>query len=202
MINKFVYLAELIFSVNSIFFMVKKSKYLLFLFVSLFLLSVSCSENKEKQTPVTTEDIFLDFKDVKGMAFFNVPPSLVSLFMKNGNEGDKEFQELLKDMKKISVLRYKGEGQKIPSMSIFDDLDSKFFKNSFHDLAVIKQFDKKFKLKAIEGQGDFRELIVIFSDNDYLICVSFVGNIEYQKVANLSDPEKIGVLKNLERLRL
>lgn len=174
----------------------------MFFLVLSILLFFSCTNTEDKDKQATTEDIFLDFKDVEGIAFFTIPPSLVSLFINNGNAGDKELQDLLKDMKKISVLRYKGEGQTKLSMAIFDELDVKFFDNSYHDLAIIKQSNKKIKLKAFEGEGDFKELIVILSDGEYLICVSFVGKIGYQKVANLSDPEKIGVLKNLERLRL
>ncbi|MCT4637392.1 MAG: DUF4252 domain-containing protein [Bacteroidales bacterium] len=168
----------------------------------LIVMLLSCASEKEKAKNISTQEIFLDYKDYSGVAFFTIPPSLVSLFINNGNVGDKELHDLLKDMKKITVLRYESSGDHDNSYLIFNKLDKQFLDNSFEDLAIIKQYQKNIKLKAFEGEGDFSELIVLVSDKEYLLCVSFVGSIGFEKVAKLSDPEKIGVLKNLERLRL
>ena len=177
--------------------MVQKTSIVGILLISLAL--TSC--RKEKVRTKTSFDIYNSYTLNHKASFFNVPPSIVSIFLDESQKGNTELKDLLVDVNELSFLivnKKKGKGKDcVYAQELSCSLDSL----NFYDLAQINNGKEIIRVKVEKKRRHFEELVVLVSNCDAMYCISFKGNINPKKVVNLVKPENVVAVTNLDRFK-
>ncbi len=159
-----------------------------------------CKDKIEK--PKTSKDIYQSYKDNGVGAVFSVPPGLASVFLDDEQTGNAELKEILSDINHLSFLIIPNNGD-IKESHYYSELDSRLNDINFQNFAMINSGNEIVKVKVLHDINEnISEMIILVSNYDNLFCVSFKGNINLEKIANLTKPENMGAVTNLNRFKL
>jgi hypothetical protein len=130
---------------------------------------------------------------------FSVPPGMVSIFLDESKAGNAELKLLLEDIKHLNFLiipnNLVGKEQ-----SYFDDISNRLDLIQFQDLASISNAREQIMVKILSTDSvEVSEMVVMVLNAHSLFCVSFQGDISLDKIANLTKPENLEVVTNLNR---
>lgn len=162
-----------------------------------FLILGACNDSAEKQE--TSIEIFQSYRDKGSASLLSIPPGLASIFLDEEQAGGTELLALLKDIKKLTFLI-------IPNASgskenvCYSDINTRLNRILFRDLATINSGNEIITIKILSKDcANAEEMVVIVSNYQNLFCISFQGDISLAKVANLTQPDNIKVVSNLNR---
>jgi len=169
-----------------------------FLFYSLSLLILnSCNNSKEKV--VTSTDILSSYQYNKEASYFVLPPGLVSVFLDESQKGNAELKNLLGDINQLSFLIFSKASGVNKDCKYYKEISLRLDSINFNDLAQINSGRELIKVKFEGDSNKFNELIFLVSNYNSLYCISFRGNIDPHKVAQLVKQENISAVSNLDR---
>jgi len=177
--------------------MLLKTKVVVLFLISLAL--ISCK--KEKARTRTSIDVYQSYTLNHKASFFNVPPSIVSIFLDESQKGNTELKDLLVDVKELSFLIVNKHSDKGKDCIYAQELSSSLDSLNFYDLAQINNGKEIIRVKVEKKKRHFEELVVLVSNCDAMYCISFKGNIKPRKVVNLVKPENVVAVTNLDRFR-
>jgi len=160
---------------------------------------ISCKNEKVKQ--VTSADICKSYCTNSKASYFNVPPGIVSLFLDESKQGNKELKDLLIDVKELSFLIINKNIDEERNCKIYRELNERLDSINFYDVAQINNSREIIRVKVDKQAKHFKELVVLVSKNDALYCISFKGKIHSKKVINLVKPENVVAVTNLDRFK-
>ena len=167
--------------------------------VMISLCLLSCK--KEKAKTVTSSDIYSRFSINHSAPYFNVPPGMVSLFLDDSKQGNKELKDLLRNVNQLSFLIINKNSNAERDCLNYRELNGKLDSINFCDLAQINNGKEFIRVKVEKDRKHFNELVLLVSNHDALYCISFKGNIPSKKVVNLVKPENVGAVTNLDRFK-
>jgi hypothetical protein len=175
-----------------------KKKYCPLFWVALiFITFIGCKDAPEEIK--FSKDIFQKYKDEGKGTYFQIPPGMVSVFLDQEKPGNLELIDLLSDVKKLTFLIVPNNTQSKES-SHYSDINNMLEAIYFQDLASINNGTELITVKILpKGSVNTEEMIVLVSNYQSLFCISFQGIIDLSKIANLTKPENIEVISNLNR---
>jgi hypothetical protein len=174
------------------------NRFFLLLLLSLLLLAGGCNSTNE-HADKTSKDIYVSYSEEGIGKTFSVPPGIVSVFLDESKVGNTELKLLLEDIRHLNFLI-------IPNLSSdvdnnhYADINKRLEDILFQDLASINNGAELIRVKILPKDSvAISEMIVLVSNEQSLFCVSFQGDINLTKVANLVKPENLEVVTNLNR---
>jgi hypothetical protein len=171
--------------------------------VSLVLLLALCNFgcNNKKVKLESSIDIFKSYKE-KGVAtVFSVPPSLATIFLDTDQPGNAELKEILNDVIHLSFLIIPNNCD-IKENIYFTEFNELLNEINFVDLAMINNGSEIVKVKMLRGGNEqIIEMVVLVSNYDNFFSISFKGDIQMNSIANLTKPENMVAVSNLNRFK-
>lgn len=168
-------------------------------YVAVFLTLGGCNRGEDELN--TTKDIYQSYKEKGIGGVFSVPPGLASVFLDEDLAGNAELKDILADVDQLTFLIIPNRDE-IKESIYYSELDRKLDKIKFQNLAMINSGNEIVKVKVLYDKNDrIKEIVILVSNYETLFSVSFLGNIELEKVANLTKPENLEAVKHLNRFR-
>lgn len=161
---------------------------------------ISCKREKVKE--VTSSEIFNSYCTDQQAAFFNVPPSMVSMFLDESKKGNKELKDLLIDVRELSFLIINRQINTQKECLFYYEINGRLDSINFYDIAQINTGKEIIRVKVDKERRHFNEFVVMVSKTNALYCISFKGRIPSKKVINLVKPENVVAVTNLDRFNL
>ena len=151
----------------------------------------SCSAHKNKGTYT---DFYKEYKRKNEFVSFNIPPGLFGLFI---SKDDKELKQFFKSLDDIKILSYENNADSVKYFT--SELKKKLPSKFYNDLMVINDGGDKVEFKIRERDNKVNELLIIVTGDNSFSVVSIKGEIELDKVTELSKTIDIKGLKHLNK---
>jgi hypothetical protein len=148
------------------------------------------------QSPV--DKLFDKYSGKDGFTTVYITQYMFGMF-KDINTNDKEFDDLVKNLKSIRILTSE-DNKAIPAgTNFFKEIMKELPVQQYKELMVVKEKDQEMKFLAKENNGRISELLLISGGKEnVLICIE--GNIDMKNLAQLSKNFKIEGMKSLEKI--
>lgn len=158
--------------------------------LSLTLLTQSCSATEDG----TFAHFYNKYKKKDNFVSFNIPPGLIHLFV---SKDEKELKQLLKNIDDIRFLVYESnpDSNKYYATELKNNLSSRLYK----DLLQIKNGSDTVEFKIREKNNKVNELIMIVNDSSSFFVMSIEGEIELDKVKELSKSIDVKGIRHLDK---
>lgn len=119
---------------------------------------------------------------------------------KDVQTNDKEFDDLVKNLKSIRILTVDKSSPNAPkNINFFTEIAKNIPMKEYKELMVIKQKDQDIKFLVKEEKGKIAELLLISGGKDNVfICIQ--GLIDMKSIAKLSKSMNIEGMKPLENV--
>lgn len=148
------------------------------------------------QSPV--DKLFDKYSGKDGFTTVYITQYMFEMF-KNVNTSDKEFDDLVKNLKSIRILSVEDKKAIPANTNFFKEVMKELPLNEYKELMVVKEKDQELKFLIKENQGRISELLLVSGGKDNaLICIQ--GNIDMKSLAKLSKNLNINGMKPLEKM--
>jgi hypothetical protein len=180
-------------------FMYRLLKNLFFILLVTTFVFFGC--NKKPLKDKTSKDIYLSYHDKGVGSVFSVPPGLASVFLDEEQPGNLELKDLLSDINNLTFLIIPNNSD-VKESTYYSEIDGRLDDINFQNLAVVNTGNEIVKVKVLnQDTEDISEMIILVSNYETLFCISFRGNINIQKITNLTKPENMVAVTNLNRFK-
>jgi hypothetical protein len=179
--------------------MIKLLKVIAFpIFISL-VFNLSCKEKQHKLE--SSFDIYKNYRERGIGTLFTVPPGLASIFLDSDQAGNVELKDLLSDINHLSFLIIPNKYE-IKENIYFTEISDLLDEINFVDLAMVNNGNEIVKVKILHGDKEqIVEMVILVANYDNFFSVSFKGDIQIDKIANLTKPENMVAVSNLNRFQ-
>lgn len=148
------------------------------------------------QSPV--DKLFDKYAGKDGFTTVYITQYMFEMF-KNVNTSDKEFDDLVKNLKSIRILSVEDKKAIPANTNFFKEIMKDLPLDQYKELMVVKEKDQEVKFLIKENQGRISELLLVSGGKDNaLICIQ--GNIDMKSLAKLSKNLNINGMKPLEKM--
>lgn len=148
------------------------------------------------QSPV--DKLFDKYSGKDGFTTVYITQYMFDMF-KNVDTDDKEFGNLVKNLKSIRILSVENKKAVPAGLNFFKEIMKDLPANEYKELMVVKEKDQEVKFMVKENLGKITELLLITGGKDNtLICIQ--GNIDMKSIAKLSKSLNINGMKPLENI--
>jgi hypothetical protein len=155
--------------------------------------------NDEKKAETSLE-LFRRFSVETGGVFFSVPPKIAAIFLDDQIKGNAELKVLLSEVDNLSFLIIRNKCS-VKESKVYEELNKALKEINFQDLAMVNSGNELIFIKIFEEGNEIKEIAVLVSNYESFYCISFRGTISPQKVAELTKPENMEAIVNLNRLK-
>jgi Domain of unknown function (DUF4252) len=127
-----------------------------------------------------------------------ITPKMFQLISKL-NLKDPEAQEVknvLQDLRGLRVLQTEHN-----AVQMYKEVISQFKPNEYDLLMTVRSKDDNVRFWTKESNGIINELLMIVGDKDEFTMISFIGNIDLNKISKLSENLKIDGIEHLKDLK-
>ncbi|MDX9845816.1 MAG: DUF4252 domain-containing protein [Tenuifilaceae bacterium] len=163
------------------------------------ILSTFWACNDESVKKESSYEIFQSYRDKGVGTLFTVPPGLASVFLDDEQPGNKELKALLSDTKKLTFLIIPNDSKSKENV-YYSDINTRLNRILFQDLAAINSGNEIITVKVQSDNSEMaNEMVVLVTNYQNIFCVSFQGSISLTKIANLTQPDNISIISNLNR---
>jgi hypothetical protein len=155
------------------------------------------SLNTKAQSPV--DKLFDKYAEKDGFTTIVITQYMFDMF-KSSNTSDKEFDDLVRNLKSIRILTV-GDKKNVPAgINFFKEIMKELPVQQYKELMAVKEKDQQVKFLVKENsQGRIAELLLITGGEDnVLICIQ--GDIDMKSLSKLSKNLNIGGMKSLEKM--
>jgi hypothetical protein len=179
--------------------MPRVSRFLAFPVLLSLMFFLSCNDKRPKND--SSFDIYKSYKERGIGTLFAVPPGLASIFLDSDQAGNVELKDLLSDINHLSFLIIPNNTE-IKENIYFTEVSDLLDEIDFVDLAMVNNGNEIVKVKILHGDNDqIIEMVVLVSNYDNFFSISFKGDIQISKIANLTKPENMVAVSNLNRFQ-
>lgn len=111
------------------------------------------------------------------------------------DEIEPEIQEVIKDLKGLRILTTERNG-----MKYYNEVTKTLNLKSYEELMTVRDGDSNVRF-VVKDSGDIiEELLLLVGSEDEFVMISFVGKIDLEKIAKLSNSADINGLEHLEKI--
>jgi len=167
-------------------------KYISILFFAL----LCCSFNANAQADVI-ESYFEKYEESDDFTIVMISPRMFSLIAKlDIDEMEEDVRNVIKDLRGLRVMTTEEDG-----MAHYKELSSQLKFSEYEELMRVKDEDNNVRIMIKENTaGKISELLLLVGSEDEFVLVSFIGNIDINKIAQLSGNLEINGIEYLDNL--
>jgi hypothetical protein len=146
------------------------------------------------QSPV--DKLFEKYSGKDGFTTVYISQYMFDMF-KDVNTNDKDFDDLVKNLKSIRILAVENENAIPKGTNFYKEIMKVLPVEQYKELMVIKEKDQDIKFLVKESNGKISELLMVAGGKENVfICI--LGNIDMKSIAKLSKSLNIQGIKPLE----
>ncbi|MBK8669874.1 MAG: DUF4252 domain-containing protein [Saprospiraceae bacterium] len=163
----------------------------IFSFAIALLLSISASSQTD-----AIERFFKDYQDNDNFTVVYVSPKMFQMVSKvtDGTE-DKELASIVKDLKGLRILTSKVNPDKI-----YKEANRRLNVKEYEELVTVREKDSNVRFVTKETNDVITELLLLVGGKDEFVMMSFVGNIDLNKIARLAKKLDIDGAEYLDKV--
>jgi vacuolar-type H+-ATPase subunit F/Vma7 len=157
-----------------------------------FCLSFSISAQSD-----AIERFFKDYQENENFTVVYVSPKMFQMVSKaTGEIEDKELASIVKDLRGLRILTSKVNPDKI-----YKEANRRLNIKEYEELVTVKDKDSNVRFVTKETNGVIAELLLLVGGKDEFVMMSFVGNIDLNKIAKLAKKLDIDGAEHLEKVK-
>lgn len=156
----------------------------------------SACQQKEGQV---TQRLFKKYEGKPDVYLFDIQPNLISAFIDDDTEKNKELKTALENLDNIYILLFRTYNKKVERKDILLNKFNEYYtENNYEDLVIINQYNEKVILKYNEKNNEQNELIILLTDNNSFVALSLTGKFDYNTLTTLLKIDNIETLKDMK----
>lgn len=146
------------------------------------------------------EKYFSKYKDDERFTMVYVSPKMFQMFTKvaGGTELDSEIQDIISELKGLRILTTEEN-----SLQLYNEATAMINTKEYEELITVR--DKKENIKFMvkdDSNGDIvHELLLLVGGDEDFVLMSFVGNIDLEKIGKLANLIEIDGLEHLDKIK-
>lgn len=142
------------------------------------------------------ERFFKDYQEDDNFTVVYVSPKMFQMVSKvsDGSE-DKEPSAIVKDLKGLRILTSKVNPDKI-----YKEANKRLNIKEYEELVTVREKDSNVRFVTKELNGVINELLLLVGGKDEFVMMSFVGNIDLNKIAKLAKKLDIDGAEHLDKV--
>ncbi len=169
-----------------------KYKYIILALIFIF----NACRQKDGQV---TQRLFKKYEGKQDVYLFDIQPNLISAFIDDDTEKNKELKTALENLDNIYILLFRTYNKKVERKNIlFNKFNEYYSENNYNNLVIINQYNEKVVLKYNEKVNEQDELIILLTDNDSFVTLSMIGKFDYYTLTTLLKIDNIETLKEMK----
>lgn len=142
------------------------------------------------------ERFFKDYQEDENFTVVYVSPKMFQMVSKatDGIE-DKELSSIVKDLKGLRILTSKVNPDKI-----YKEANKRLNIKEYEELVTVREKDSNVRFVTKESNGIINELLLLVGGKDEFVMMSFVGNIDLNKISKLAKKLDIDGAEHLDKV--
>jgi len=142
------------------------------------------------------ERFFQDYQENQDFTVVYVSPKMFQMVSKvtDGTE-DKELSEIVKDLKGLRILTSKVNPEKI-----YAEANKRLNIKEYEELVTVREKNSSVRFVTKESNGVINELLLLVGGKNEFVMMSFVGNIDLNKIARLAKKLNIDGAEHLDKV--
>lgn len=143
------------------------------------------------------ERFFKDYQENENFTVVYVSPKMFQMVSKvTGESEDKELASIVKDLKGLRILTSKVNPDKT-----YKEANRRLNVREYEELVTVREKDSNVRFVTKESNGMISELLLIVGGKDEFVLMSFVGNIDLNKIARLAKKLDIDGAEHLDKVK-
>ena len=166
-------------------------------YISIFLFAFLCCSFQVSAQSDIIEEYFEAHEDDEEMTIVYISPRMFQMIAKlEIDEMEEDVRNVIKDLRGLRVMTTEEDG-----MEHYKALASKLKFSEYEELMRIKDEDTNVRILVKDDSSDrINELLLLVGSEDEFVLVSFIGNIDINKIAQLSGNIEINGIEYLDNL--
>ncbi|HMR89261.1 MAG TPA: DUF4252 domain-containing protein [Saprospiraceae bacterium] len=142
------------------------------------------------------ERFFKDYQEDQNFTVVYVSPKMFQMVSKATDGGtDQELASIVKDLKGLRILTTEVNPDKI-----YKEANKRLNIKEYEELVTVRDKDSNVRFVTKESNGMISELLLLVGGKDDFVMMSFVGNIDLNKIAKLAKKLDIDGAEHLEKV--
>ena len=142
------------------------------------------------------ERFFKDYQEDQNFTVVYVSPRMIQMVSKATDGGtDQELAAIVKDLKGLRILTTEVNPDKI-----YKEANKRLNIKEYEELVTVRDKDSNVRFVTKESNGMISELLLLVGGKDDFVMMSFVGNIDLNKIAKLAKKLDIDGAEHLEKV--
>lgn len=145
------------------------------------------------------EKYFSKYQDDESFTMVYVSPKMFQMFAKvAGEELKDDLIEVISDLKGLRILASEKN-----SLALYKEAINTINTTEYEELITVRDEGENFKFMVKDDNGGdiVKELLLLVGGEDDFVLMSFVGNIDLNKISHLAKSIDIDGLEHLEKLK-
>lgn len=164
--------------------------------ISIVIISVITVNSQAQVSAV--DKLFNQYSEKDGFTTVYITQYMFSMF-KDVNTDDKDFDNLVKNLKSIRILAVDKENPPT-GVNFYTQIMKDLSVKDYKELMVIKEKGQDVKFLVKESNGKIAELLLIAGGRENAL-ISIEGNIDLKSIAKLSKSMKIQGMEQLDKMQ-
>ncbi|MCB9310305.1 MAG: DUF4252 domain-containing protein [Lewinellaceae bacterium] len=143
------------------------------------------------------EKLFNDYQNNADFKVVYVAPKMFQMVAKMTSESDQnEFKEIVKDLKGLRILSTEKNPQQI-----YTEANKRLAIKEYEELITVKEKGSNVRFVTKETNGKISELLLLVGSASEFTMISFVGNIDLNKISKLASKLNIEGAEHLDKVK-
>lgn len=143
------------------------------------------------------ERFFKDYQEDENFTVVYVSPKMFQMVSKVTNDvEDKELASIVKDLKGLRILTSKVNPEKI-----YKEANRRLNIKEYEELVTVRDKDSNVRFVTRESNGIISELLLLVGGKSEFVMMSFVGNIDLNKISKLAKKLDIDGAEHLDKVK-
>jgi vacuolar-type H+-ATPase subunit F/Vma7 len=143
------------------------------------------------------ERFFKDYQEDENFTVVYVSPKMFQMVSKATSEAeDKELSAIVKDLKGLRILTSKVNPDKT-----YKEANRRLNIKEYEELVTVRDKESNVRFVTKESNGLISELLLLVGGKDEFVMMSFVGNIDLNKIAKLAKKLDIDGAEHLDKVK-
>ncbi|MFN8339286.1 MAG: DUF4252 domain-containing protein [Saprospiraceae bacterium] len=163
----------------------------IFSFAFALFISISMSAQSD-----AIERFFKDYQENKDFTVVYVAPKMFQMVSKITTDGeDKELASIVKDLKGLRILT-----SKVNPNKVYAEANRRLNIKEYEELVTVREKDSNIRFVTKETGGTISELLLLVGGKDEFVMMSFVGNIDLNKISKLAKKLDLDGAEHLDKV--
>lgn len=145
------------------------------------------------------EKYFSKYKDDESFTMVYVSPKMFKMFAKvAGDEVDEDIRDVISDLRGLRILTTENN-----SMQLYKEATATINTKEYEELITVRDGKEniKFMVKDDGSEDIIHELLLLVGGEDDFVLMSFVGDIDLDKISKLAHSIDIDGLEHLDKIK-